>query len=81
MLTCSFAMCDSKAPSSQGGGSSHRILRGIRKQEQQREVERSHLFNLTLATSTYADQHQQLNGGRAQQNFEQHVGAGKERSL
>ena len=58
----------------------HRILHGIREQQQKREIEGRHLPDLTLSTETNSNQHQAVDHGRAQHNLQQDVTAREKHS-
>ena len=73
-------MAATAPPISEVSGPGHGILYGVREKKQQREVERGHLPDLTLAAETYAEQHQQIDRSRPQHNLQQDVAARKDYS-
>ena len=56
----------------------HRILHRIRKQEQQREIEWSHLSDFALATDANSDQHEKVDYSSAERDLEKRVRVGRQ---
>jgi hypothetical protein len=54
-------------------GAGHRILHGVRKQQEQGEVERSHLADFPLAADADSDQHEEVDDSGAECDFKERV--------
>lgn len=66
------------ASGERGVGTGHGVLHGVRKQEQQREIERSHLADLALAADADSDQHEKVDYSSAERDLEKRVRVGRQ---
>ena len=51
-------------------GAGHGVLHGVRKQQEQREIEGSHLADFPLAADADSDQHEEVDDSGAERDFE-----------
>src|ERR1700739_632867 len=64
------------ATEQRGVGAGHSVLYGVGEQEQQCQVEGSHLSDLTFPAKAYTNQDEQINYPGAEHDLQQHVSAG-----